>query len=105
MLIRPVEGARQVVTQFGGFFHSSCLHRIRLGVAPDLIDGLADFLLETHNQFPVGVDDGLFGFEFGDDGSLDFKRWNRGPQFLQFAKVPFISFLTDWVAQFSVSNT
>ena len=47
LLIRPVEGERQVVAQFSGFFHVSCLHRIRLGFAPDAGDSSLNLALEA----------------------------------------------------------
>ena len=36
----------QVVTQFGGFLHGSCLRRIRLGFVPDAGKGGLDLLLK-----------------------------------------------------------
>ena len=34
-----------------------------------------DFFLEAGDEFAVGGDQGLLGFDFGDDGLLGGERW------------------------------
>ena len=38
--------------------------------APDAGEGGLDFLPEAGDQFPVGGDEGLLGFDLGHDGAL-----------------------------------
>ena len=47
-------------------------------LSPDLGDFGFDFLLVDFDEFFVGVDEFLFGFEFGDDFALDFdwRKWD-----------------------------
>ena len=75
LLLRALEGERQVVAQFGGFFHGSRLRRGRLVLAPDAGEGGLDLLLEAGDQFAVGGDQRLLGFDLGDDGLLRGEGW------------------------------
>ena len=75
LLLRALERERQVVAQFGGFFHGSCLRRGRLLFAPDAGEGGLDLLLEAGDQFAVGGDQRLLGFDLGDDGLLGGEGW------------------------------
>ncbi len=45
--------------------------------APDAGEGGLDFFLEAGNQFAVGGDQRLFGFDLDDDGLLGGEGWNR----------------------------
>ncbi len=47
-------------------------------VAPDAGEGGLDFLLEAGDQFPVGGDEGLLGFDLGDDLLLGGEGWEGG---------------------------
>ena len=75
LLATGLEGERQVVAPFGGFFDGSRLRRGRFVFAPDAGEGGLDLLLKTGDQFAVGGDQRLFGFDLGDDGLL---RGERG---------------------------
>ena len=43
--------------------------------APDAGEGGLDFFLEAGDQFAVGGDEGLLGFDLGDDGLLGGEGW------------------------------
>ena len=43
--------------------------------SPDAGEGGLDLLLEAGNQFAVGGDEGLLGFEFGNDLLLGGEGW------------------------------
>jgi len=45
--------------------------------APDSGQGALNLLFEALHQFPVGIDQRLLGFNFGDDGLLGGKGWER----------------------------
>lgn len=45
--------------------------------SPDAGEGGLDFGFEAGDEFAVGVNEGLFGFDFGDDGLL-FGEWWEG---------------------------
>ena len=51
LLAGSLEGERQVVAQFGGFFHGSRLSHGRFVLAPDAGKGSLDLLLEAGDQF------------------------------------------------------
>ncbi len=53
-----------------GFFHGSSLCSGLLNFAPDAGEGGLDLLLEAGNQFTVGGDEGLLGFDLGHASSL-----------------------------------
>ncbi|MBK7491597.1 MAG: hypothetical protein IPI17_06000 [Nitrosomonas sp.] len=40
------------------------------GFSPDAVDDGFDFILENADQFLVGIDQALFGFDLGDDSAL-----------------------------------
>ena len=44
---------------------------------PHAVDGGFDFGFEAGDQLPVGIDQGLLGFDFGDDGALGFEVGKR----------------------------
>ena len=50
--------------------HGSRLRRGRFVLAPDAGEGGLDLLLEAGDQFAVGGDQRLLGFDLGDDGLL-----------------------------------
>lgn len=55
----------------------------RLGLlSPHPGQGCLDFLLEAGDQFAVGVDQRLLGFDLGDDGLLDLLRESTSTQVL-----------------------
>lgn len=70
LLLRALEGERQVVAQFGGFFHGSRLHRGRLVLAPDAGKHGLDLLLHARDQLAIRIHQRLLGFDLGDDGAL-----------------------------------
>ena len=47
----------------------------RLVLAPDAGEGGLDLLLEAGDQFAVGGDQRLLGFDLGDDGLLRGEGW------------------------------
>lgn len=47
LLLRALEGERQIVVQFGGFFHGSCFRRFGFIFPPDAGECGLDFLLEA----------------------------------------------------------
>ncbi len=73
LLLRALEGERQVAAQLGGFFHDSRLRRGRFVLPPDAGEGGLDLLLHAGDQLAVGVDQRLLGFDLGDDGALGFE--------------------------------
>ena len=50
--------------------HASSLHRGRLVSSPHAGEGGLDLLLKAGDQFAVGGDQHLLGFDLGDDGLL-----------------------------------
>lgn len=74
LLLRRLEGQRQVVGELGGFFHGSPLLGGRYGFAPDAGECLLNFLLEPGDQFTVGAHQRLLGFDFGHDRLLRGER-------------------------------
>ena len=56
-----------------------------------------DLLLEARNQFTVGVDERLLGFDLGDDGLLRGEGWERNLEFVENAlgKISNVRALTD----------
>ena len=64
--------------------HGSCLRRGRLILAPDAGEGGLDLLLEAGDQFAVGGDQRLLGFDLGDDGLLGGKGREGKPQTFQY---------------------
>jgi hypothetical protein len=58
-------------------------HSWRLRVAPNAGEGGLDFLLEAGDQFAVGGDQRLLGFDLGDDGLLGGEGWEGDLIFLQ----------------------
>ena len=70
MLLRRLEGKWQVVAEFGGFFHGSRFRGGGFFFAPDAGEGGLNFFLEASDQFAVGGDQRLLGFDLGDDGLL-----------------------------------
>ena len=61
---------RQIVAQFGGFFHRSYLRREQFAFAPDAGEDSLNFLFEARDQLVVGGDEGLLCFDLGDDSLL-----------------------------------
>ena len=70
LLAAGLEGERQVVAQCGGFLRGSRLRRCRFIFAPDAGEGCLGLFLEAGDQFPVGGNEGLLGFDLGTDGLL-----------------------------------
>ena len=64
-----LEGRRQIGSKRVCCVDSSA-RRIRCLVSPDAGEGGLDLALETGDEFAVGGDEGLLGFDFGDDGLL-----------------------------------
>ena len=55
--------------------HGSGPRSGRLVLAPDAGEGGLDLLLEAGDQFAVGGDQRLLGFDLGDDGLLRGEGW------------------------------
>lgn len=66
-----------------GGIEVSCLRRGRIVLAPDSGEGGLDFLLEARDQFAVGVDQRLLGFDLGDDGLLRGEGWQGDFKFAE----------------------
>jgi hypothetical protein len=64
-----LEGERQVVAEFSGFFHGSQHPRIR-SIPPNTGEGGLDLPLEPGDQFAVGCNRRLLTFDLGNDGLL-----------------------------------
>src|SRR3989344_1102944 len=58
-----------------GVFHGSTLRQGRRLFAPDASESGLDLLLEAGNQFAVGGDQGLFGFDLRHDRLLGGEGW------------------------------
>ena len=52
--------------------------KLDLAISPGVGDGGLDFFLEAGDEFAVGGDEGLLGFDLGDDGLLggEGRKWN-----------------------------
>ena len=72
---RGLEGERQVVGQFGGFFHGSRLSGRRRLFPPDAGNGGLDLVLEAGDQLAVGGDQRLLGFDLRHDRLLRGEGW------------------------------
>ena len=51
-------------------------------LSPHPCDSHLNLLLEAVDQFAVRIDQGLIGFDFGDDGLLSFERWEGNFAFI-----------------------
>ena len=67
-----------------GTIHGSCLRWDRLILTPDAGESGLDLLLEALDQFAVGGDQRLLGFDFGDNGLLRGRGWEGEPQAFQY---------------------
>ena len=72
---RGLEGERQVVGEFDGFFHGSSLRCGGRFFAPDAGEGGLDLLLEAGDQFTVGGHQSLLGFDLRHDRLLRGEGW------------------------------
>ena len=62
------------------------LDRGQICFTPDPVDGGFDLGLKTRDQLPVGIDQRLLGFDFGDDGALGFEVGNGDSKFAKYTK-------------------
>ena len=83
LLAGRLEGKWQIVAEFGSFFHGSFLRRGWLVLTPNACEGGLDLLLEARDQFAVGCNQGLLGFDLGDNGLLHGEGWEGDFEFLQ----------------------
>jgi len=75
LLAAGLEGDRQVVAEFGGFFRSSGLGDYGCVLLPNAGKGGLNLLLEAGDQFAIGGDEDLLGFDLGDDFLLRGEGW------------------------------
>jgi hypothetical protein len=68
-------------------FPSFHIRRSHLILAPHAGECGLDFLLEAGDQFAVGGDQRLLGFDLGDDGLLCGERWERDFKFVKVGRI------------------
>ncbi len=61
---------RILISKRERFFHGGLRRSFDFLVTPDPGESVLNFLLEASDQFPVGGDQRLLGFDLGHDGSL-----------------------------------
>ncbi len=83
LFCRSLEGEREVVSEFGGFFHGSVSRRRGFFFIPNAGEGGLDFFLEAGDQFAVGGHQRLLGFDLHNDLLLCGEGRERDFKFFQ----------------------